>query len=190
MTGGKHSPQVTRTQAETWYRRLNAAANRTQLESAWRNLQQSNARFEVRTAILCTAEGADHARVVLIAFPDNTLLVAQPRFSENSPWKAVKLRLKVPDWVSLPDPVGVFDQGMLPDMPEAIHGLLDPDTVVKQECWVELVIWWIDRFGVDRFPRGCALTRDQLTDLLDKASKRHVRLMFQTLLSDVLSSDG
>lgn len=143
----------------------------------------------MRTAVLCTSEGAEHDRVAQISFPDGTLIVAEPNFPEDSPWGSIKLRMKAPGWFSLVDPVGVFDRGMLPDTPEAIHGLLVPDTLVQQEYWTELVLWWIDRFGVKRFPRGYRLTRDQLVDLLHKAEKRQVRLLFQTLLSNAVSSD-
>lgn len=188
MTAGKDGGRGPRTQAEEWYRRLDSAANTTQLESAWRALQLSSARVDTRAAILCTSEGAEYDRVARISFPDGTLIVAEPNFPEDSPWRTIKLRMKAPDWFSLVDPVGVFDRGMLPDTPEAIHGLLDPDTLVQQECWADLVLWWIDQFGVERFPRGYRLPRDQLVGLLHKAEKRQVRLLFQTLLSNAVSS--
>lgn len=186
---GMDGERMPRTQAEDWYRRLDSAANTTQLEAAWKALQLSNARIDTHRAILCTSEGAETDRVAQVSFPDGTLIVAEPRRSKDSPWRSTKLRLKTPGWFSLVDAVGVFDRGMLPDVPESIHGLLDPDTLVQQEFWAELVLWWIDRFGVDRFPRGYRLTRDQVADLLHKAEKRHVRVLFQTLLSNAVSSD-
>lgn len=167
------SPTQDGSLAEDYLRNLDSAASRTQLEMIWRDLKSNSGRNRLEAEVWFEEYGEEYTvtrDVTTYSLPDGTRLVSEGRHWDprrNSTIRADST--VVPAWFSMADRHWVFDRGMPTNDPNAICGLLGLSTIVKDEHWAALALWWLEFHCIGQgmpFPESPKLTPKQRATLL------------------------